>query len=336
MHINWRNFLQQRGAQFAGESVVHFGDPAAELQAANHGAVIADVAQEGLIRVEGTDTRAFLQGQLSTDVLALSPATSQLSSWNNAKGRVITLLRLFERDGAIYMTLPQTLTAPVLKRLFLYVLRAKTKLTDVGDNLARFGLAGMRARTLLEEAGIEQPAKINSLASKDGIQIIQLHGDPPRYAVHGTAEALIPLWQRLDSAGARPAGENVWALLKILANEPTVYPETSEHFVAQMLGLEELDAINFKKGCYIGQEVIARAHYRGAVKRHLHRASCASNQAIPPGTPIHANRMEQAAGEVVDARQDSNGETQMLIVVQDEYRTASLSLPGLKAISLIE
>ncbi|MDE2196620.1 MAG: folate-binding protein YgfZ [Gammaproteobacteria bacterium] len=335
MHASWLNFMQRHGARFSADGVTHYGDPAAELRAAEHGTLLADLSQEGLIRVDGEDARAFLQGQLSTDLLALTPLSSQLSSWNNAKGRVVTLLRLSERDGAIYMTLPQALATRVLKRLAMYVLRSKASLTDVSDTLAHFGVAGRNAPDLLAACDWPAPAGVNAVAVKDGVTLIRLHGDIPRFVLQGEPDKLISLWHVLEGKGAHPAGNGPWALLRILAREPVVHPETSEHFVAQMLGLEELGAIDFKKGCYIGQEVIARAHYRGAVKRHLNRASCASSQPIPPGTPLYANGTEQAAGEVVDARQDSNGIIQMLIVIQDEYRTAPLSLPTATAITLI-
>ena len=158
------------------------------------------------------------------------------------------------------------------------------------------------------------------------MQIIRLHGDVPRYNIHGSAEPLAGLWRTLAAAGAMPVGESAWRLGKILAGEPTVYTETSEHFVAQMLGLEELGAINFKKGCYTGQEVIARAHYRGAVKRHMLRAECRSTEDMRPGTPISLQGIEQAVAEVVDACLDAAGMTQLLLVIQDDDRDAKLSL----------
>jgi len=336
MHPSWQNFLQQYGARFAAEGVAHFGNPAVELRAAENGTVIADLSQEGLIRVEGMDARAFLQGQLSTDVLSLTPLTSQLSSWNNPKGRVVTLLRLWEFDGAIYMALPRSLTPSVQKRLAMYVLRSKAKLADVSDNLVYFGIAGREAPRMLAVCDLPAPTETNSVVVMEGASLTRLHGEMPRFVLMGEPGKMQSIWDALKAEGAYPVGADAWALLRILAREPIVYPETSEHFVAQMLGLEELGAIDFKKGCYIGQEVIARAHYRGAVKRHLHRASCESGEIIPPGTPVHANGAGPPAGEVVDACQDSHGKTQMLIVIQDEFQTAPLNLPAGSALSLIE
>ncbi|HVA55771.1 MAG TPA: folate-binding protein [Gammaproteobacteria bacterium] len=336
MHQDWRKILQHHGAHLTPEGVDHFGDPSAELRATHDGTILADLSMQGIIRVDGTDARTFLQGQLSTDVLALTPLTSQLSSWNNSKGRVVTLLRLWEFGSAVHMAIPRSLTSPVQKRLAMYVLRSKAMLTDVSDTLLHFGIAGREAPGVLAICDWSVPTEVNAVAIKDGVTLTRLHGDTPRFVLLGEYDNMLPLWDTLKDKGACPVGDDPWALLRILAGEPIIYPETSEHFVAQMLGLEELGAIDYKKGCYIGQEVIARAHYRGAVKRHLHRASCISSQPIPPGTQVHANGSGQAAGEIVDTCQDLQGKTQMLLVIQDDSKKTRLCLPDTRVISLIE
>jgi tRNA-modifying protein YgfZ len=336
MHTDWRKFLQHQGAHIEGPGVTDFGDPVAELQRVDEEVVLADLSHEGMLRVDGADARTFLQGQLSTDVMALATVTSQLSSWNNPKGRVVTLLRLWEFGGAIHMAMPRSLAPSVLKRLAMYVLRSKVTLTDTSDALVHFGIAGPAATAVLSACGWIAPTEKNTVAIKDGATLTRLHGEMPRFVLMGEPGKMQSMWDALKAKGAHPAGAEAWALLRIMAREPVIYPETSEHFVAQMLGLEELGAIDFKKGCYIGQEVIARAHYRGAVKRHLHRASCTANQPIPPGTHVVASESGQAAGEIVDARQDSQGKTQMLLVIQDDLRNSQLSLQDKTVISLAE
>jgi len=228
MHTEWRKFLQHHGVYFTPEGVAHFGDPAAELRAAHDGTILADLSMEGIIRVDGTDTRTFLQGQLSTDVLALTPLTSQWSSWNNSKGRVVTLLRLWEIDGAIHMALPWLLTSPVQKRLAMYVLRSKAKLTDVSDTLLHFGIAGREASGMLAACDWPAPTEVNVVAIKDGVTLTRLYGAMPRFVLLGELDKILPLWKALKDKGARPVGDDPWALLRILAREPVVYPATSE------------------------------------------------------------------------------------------------------------
>ncbi len=336
MHTHWRKFLQQQGAHIEGPGVISFGDPSAELRRVNDDMVMADLSHEGLIRVDGADARTFLQGQLSTDVMSLTPVNSQLSSWNNSRGRVVTLLRLWEFGGAIHMALPRSLAVAALKRLAMYVVRSKVNLTDASDTLVHFGIAGREAPSMLAACDWSAPSEVNAISIKDGATLTRLHGEMPRFVLMGEPGKMISMWQALKAEGVYPVGADPWALLNILAREPVVYPETSEHFVAQMLGLEELGAIDFKKGCYIGQEVIARAHYRGAVKRHLQRASCIASQHIPPGTQVHADGSGQAAGEIVDSCQDSQGKIQMLLVIQDDLRNSQLSLQNKTVISLAE
>ncbi|HLW73917.1 MAG TPA: folate-binding protein, partial [Gammaproteobacteria bacterium] len=229
--------------------------PVMASHAAAGGIILTDLSHAGLIRVEGNDAVPFLQGQLSTDIEKLTPDVCQLSSWNNAKGRVVTLLHLFRLDDAIYMALPTAFAAPVLKRLSMYVLRSKVNLTDATDTLARFGLAGPGADELLAEAGIDVPMAVYGITQRRGVQAIRLHGAAPRYTIKAHVDTLMGLWEKLETRGVRPADNDAWALAKILAGEPSVFPETSEHFVAQMLDLDKLGAVDFKKGCYIGQEV---------------------------------------------------------------------------------
>ena len=285
--------------------------------------VLTNLDGESLIRVSGVDAVPFLQGQLSTDVEKLTSATSQFSSWNNAKGRVVTLLRVFRRGEDVYLALPIGLKAAVQKRLSMYVLRSKVTLTDAGD-LVGLGLSGENATSLLTQAGIQPPPTADSVTEAGGIQVVHLFGPTPRFALYGSSDAIAGLKKKLEATGTVQGNKEQWALHKILAGEPTVYSETSEHFVAQMLDLDTLGGIDFKKGCYTGQEVIARAHYRGGVKRHLARASSQTTVALKPGADIHALGQDSPVAEVVDARLDVHSLWQMLLVVQDDFRDKDL------------
>ena len=282
--------------------------------------ILTDLSYKGLIRVSGPDAVAFLQGQFSTDIEKLTPDVSQLTSWSNAKGRVVAILRVFRRGDDIYLALPGSMKAAVLKKLSMYVLRSKVTLADAGDELVSLALIGKEADGLLIQAGIPVPEQVNHLTTMGSVQAIRSYGEP-RYFVYGPTVELTALKARWVS-DTTPGSEDAWALGKILAGEPTIYPETSEHFVAQMLDLEQLGAIDFKKGCYIGQEVIARAHYRGGVKRHLARAVCQGAVTLKPGDEIHAQGSSVA--EVVDAQRDETGTWQMLAVVQDDFRNSAL------------
>ena len=287
--------------------------------------ILIDLSYKGLICVSGADAVPFLQGQLSTDVEKLTPEFSQLSSWSNAKGRVVAIMRVFRHDDHIFLSLAASLKSAVLKRLSMYVLRSRVKLADAGDGMSTLGLIGQDAPALLHQAGIPVPPGLNAMTRGDGIQAIHLHGELPRYLIYGSAEILRTLQRRWEPA-TTPGTDDSWALHKILASEPTIYTETSEHFVAQMLGLEELGSIDFQKGCYTGQEVIARAHYRGGVKRHMVRAACDTGTMLKPGMEIHDVEQDSPVAEIVDARRDEAGVWQMLVVIQDDFRSAPLMI----------
>lgn len=283
--------------------------------------ILIDLSYKGLICVTGADAVPFLQGQLSTDIERLTAEVSQLSSWSNAKGRVVVMLRLFRRGDVIFMALAGSMKSMVLKRLSMYVLRSQVKLADAGDGISALALIGEGGAALLNQAGLPVPSAADQVTAMDELRILRLNGSVPRYMIYGGSGPLAELkrtWEPATTLGT----EDLWGLHKILAGEPTLYPDTSEHFVAQMLDLDKLGVIDFKKGCYIGQEVIARAHYRGGVKRHMARTSCRANGLIKPGDEIHAQGSPVA--EVVDAQRDETGIWQMLAVIQDDAREMAL------------
>jgi folate-binding protein YgfZ len=216
----------------------------------------------GTLLVSGADARAFLQGQLSADVDALTPARPMLAACNSVQGRVQAVLWLVERSNGIELFLPASLTERIAARLRKYVLRSKVKI-DVA------------------------PAAIDLTE--------------------------LPAYRERD-----------WRLAGIRAGLPQVYPETYETFVAQMLNLDLLGGVSFEKGCYTGQEIIARAHFRGAIKRRMFRFECACPPP-PPGTRVLAG--DQHAGDVVDAAATGEG-CELLAVITLAQQDAELRVAG--------
>lgn len=292
-------------------------------------AILCDLSgTEGLLEISGSEHRDFLQNQLSTDVRKLTRNTGQFCACSNAKGRVVATLRVFERAGVALLALPQDLVPELAAYLQRYVLRSLVTITDVSERSTRLGLAGDAARALLEACGCEVPVAANGLGGREGILLMRLPGATPRFAIYGEPATVAPLRTELEQRGAMNVEDLDWTRLRILAGEPALHPSTSGRFLPQSLGLEELDAVHLNKGCYLGQEVIARAHYRGTVKRHLRHARCESAQAIVPGSTIHAATREAPVAEVVEAAPSRDGTGQLLIVMQDEFITAPLFFRG--------
>jgi tRNA-modifying protein YgfZ len=201
----------------------------------------------GALRIAGADARKFLQGQLSNDTGHLRADRLLRAGLHNPQGRALALLAMVEaEDGSVLALLPRELLAVVTQLLKRYVLRSKVVLTDDSDALRVYGLAS-----------VSQPAKIHV-------------GQQVRYGAGDDARGLL-----LQPSAAAPPGSTMprehWRALDIAAGLPYIGTVNSGHFVAQMLNFDCIDALSFGKGCYTGQEIIARAHYRGHVKRRMQR-----------------------------------------------------------------
>ncbi len=292
-----------------------FGAAPAEAAAAFSATVISPLAHLGAIRASGPEAEVFLQNQLSNDVRQLGISNVQLSSYNSAKGRVLDLLALRRDAGAILLETRRDTLAATLKRLRMFVLRSKVVLEDLGDDYAAFGIAGPQAAALLAQAGLPLPAQDWDWLEAGGITVLRRPGVGVRYSVHAAPEQLAGLWHGL-ALQARPVGSAAWRLLDVLAGLPAIHPQTADHFVAQMLNLDRLGAISFTKGCYPGQEIVARMHYLGNLKRRMFLCRV-ETAAAAPGTPVHAADGDaRAIGEVVESAPHPEGGTALLAVLQ--------------------
>jgi folate-binding protein YgfZ len=239
------------------------------------------LAELGAVRVQGADNLRFLQGQLSNDTQKVTQASSILAGLHTPQGRAIALLRLIAVGPEdVLAVLPRDLAAPVAARLSKYVLRAKAKVTDVSGEWQFYGLA-------LAESSEGEPAAttaslptvVNAQAQYDSAFVVRISDEPARWLVATRSNASpLPVRAADDAeSGQSFAGttevnqREQWRAFDIAAGIPQVYAQTTEAFVAQMLNLDALGAIAFDKGCYTGQEIIARAHYRGRIKRRMQR-----------------------------------------------------------------
>jgi tRNA-modifying protein YgfZ len=236
----------------------------------------------GVLRVRGADAVSFLQGQLSNDLRLLGAAHSLLAGYHNPQGRTVALLRLVELAPAdLLAILPRELVGAVAARMSKFILRAKVKLADDSANWSIAGVVASDAPQV-PPPGATLPAALHAVGRADGSLAVRVGAGPLRWltvqpaVAAGTRSPLAP-----PEATPLPAAQ--WERFAIASGEPEVYAATSEEFVAQMLNLDVLGAIAFDKGCYTGQEVIARAHYRGRVKRRLQRFGTRGPQALRPG-----------------------------------------------------
>ena len=275
---------------------------------------VCDLSHLGLIRVCGQEAVAFLQGQLTSDTRQISPGRAQLSAWCSPKGRMMASFLVFQYGDDIYLQLPADRLEPVLKRLRLFVLRSKVELAEASSELARIGIAGDCATAIL---GDPLPGNLFSVQRRGELSIIRLPGDRPRFEVVGPADAVRQLWERAESHAA-PATPGFWALLDIRAGVPTVFDETADTFVPQMTNLQLVDGVSFTKGCYTGQEVVARMQYLGKLKRRMYYARIEAAETPRPGTDLFAAGSEsgQGSGKIVAAQPSPDGGVEALAVVE--------------------
>ncbi len=316
MNPNWRAFLESDGAVFEDGVTAHFGDPAAELRAAANSDALVDLSHLSLIRATGADAQSFLQGQLSNDIKLLNESRSQLSSYSTPKGRMLAIFRIFRQGDAYLLQLPAVLRDDTLKRLKMFVLRAKVSL-EPADDLVALGISGPKAAALVAEAThMAPPADVNGCATHATMSVLALPGPQPRFEIVATLDTARACWDALKTHAQRCA-PSVWEWLDIMAGVPTVLPATREAFVPQMANLDLVSGVNFKKGCYPGQEIVARVQYLGQLKSRMVRLH--AEAASPPraGDAVYSAAFgAQAAGTVVDAKPSPTGGYDLLAVIQ--------------------
>ena len=240
--------------------------------------------QFGLVRFSGPDNLSFLQGQLSNDTNRLTAGAPLLAAYSTPQGRVAAVLHLLPHSSGVMAILPLEIVLPTVERLRKYVLRAKVRIEDVSDQFVVFGRTGSDAPP---PGGLPAPDAEHAYVERDGIGVALLGSDRQpsdrqpsptnRFWIIGTAPDLAT--QGIVSQPAEePRLEHAWRLADIRAGLPQVYAATREMFVAQMLNLDLIDGISFTKGCFTGQEIIARTQHLGRIKRRLHRLR------LPAGT----------------------------------------------------
>jgi folate-binding protein YgfZ len=349
MNSDWQVYLESQHALIENGRIAHFGDGAAELEAARSATVVSDLSHFGLIQFSGEDAQSFLQGQLTCDVGKVNPSVASATppatygGYCNPKGRMLASFMLWHDDSGYLMQLPSALLAGIQKRLSMYVLRAKVRLDDASDRLVRLGVAGSQAGALVERIfGETSPLRLGVSQGEKGT-VIRLPGERFELIVpSGQAQAV---WRSLSSA-ARPVGADGWDWLDIRAGIPVILRETQEQFVPQMVNLDATGGIGFKKGCYPGQEVVARTQYLGKIKRRMYLATIKvgpgmAETFVRPGDELFSADMEaQSSGTVVNAAPSPEGGFDILAVVRISSAEAgrihwnSLDGPVLKVMPL--
>lgn len=251
------------------------------------GVIAAALDSHALIEVTGDDARDFLQGQFSNDLSEVGDASDparrcQLNAYCNPKGRVLAVIRLVRCDGGWWMIVPAGLAEPLISRLKMFVLRARVEIAP-------------KPQTAL--LGLINDAQC---AGGRGLERVPVRGVVPRHIMIGEPPAVDAFMRANALEGA--SGDDRWRLADILSGIPQVYAQTAEQFIPQMINLDRVGGLSFTKGCYPGQEIVARLRYRGRVKQRMLAGVAGGLAGLAAGDPVHSDqRPGQKVGLVVDA-----------------------------------
>lgn len=292
-------------------------------------AFFCTLTHEGLLAVRGADASKLLQGQLTCNLNYLDEHRASLGARCTPKGRMLSSFRILQQGDGYLLAMDAELLTEQLAELQKYAVFSKSKLTDESAAWVRFGLQGGDAA--LTSLGLELPASSDSVARHDDLIAVRLSDG--RCELWAPAAAREQLQAQL-AALLTAAPLNQWLLAQVRAGIGQVFAASQASFIPQMINLQALDGVSFKKGCYTGQEIVARMQYLGKLKRRMYRLSLADS-AIPAVatalySPIHAS----SVGEVVLAARSENGVELLAVLQEDALNDGRIHLASLEGLPL--
>lgn len=267
-----------------------------------------------LLVFSGDDARIFLHTQLSSDIAGLAPDKSQYSGYCTPKGRLLASFLLWRNASGYVLQLPTDLSAPILKRLSMYILRSKVKAADASAEYALMGVSGEGAAQALQAIAGNVPEKPHDVAHANGLTLLKLTGERYQIVVPRVREDEV---RAALAACAEATDAQHWDWLDIRAGIATILPATQEEFVPQMVNFDAIGAVSFSKGCYPGQEIVARMHYLGKLKQRMVLAHIAADDPPRPGDKLYtADFGAQSSGMIANAAPAPDGGHDVLAVIQ--------------------
>lgn len=295
---------------------MNFADPISEPKAVAKTDVICRLTHDALIAVIGSDSQAFLQAQLCNDVAQVSIQHTQLSAYCSPKGRMLGMFRLIEYGEGFLLLMRAANRDTVLERLQIYVMRSNVTLTPDDDVLA-LGLSGPGVTEQLRQTVGSVPQAVNDCLAAEPLRVVRVPGHhAPRFEIIGPRTPVDELWDSLRGH-MHPVSTGYWSWLDIRMGIPTVLPQTVDRFVPQMANLDLIGGVSFHKGCYPGQEIIARVQHLGKLKQRMMLGHVNQVDTVTAGDRVFASDGgEQSVGTVVDSQAGPDGGHDLLAVVQ--------------------
>jgi len=329
MNKLWQEKLESLGVKIDAAHNVSFPDePAAREQVLStpkdtsiSQPTLIELSRLGVVDIHGPEAREFFQAQVCNDLTALGDTDAQMNGYCSPKGRLLSLFQVYANNDGFRLILPFDVIPAFVKRLQMFVLRAEVTIS-INDELICTGLmtedgAGQADLSSLPEL----PSDVMGLTTgSNGTQVLRYHdanvdlesdSSVARYLIVATADTLFSLWQ---SEQFNRAGYALWRWADIKAGMPSVFAASSDQFIPQMLNMQLINGLSFKKGCYPGQEIVARMQYLGKLKKHMkHLRAPGLERALPPGDVL-TTESNNNAGQVVDSIVDDAGVSLLAVV----------------------
>ena len=290
----------------------------------------------GIVSITGEDAASFLQSQLTNDATQLSKQSGQISGYCNHKGRLLGLFQLIATDLGFLAITPSEMVEPLIKRLQMFVMRSAVTLKNLTDTDAVASVWGDDATNWLTSKGFEvgvEPYSCRQVTAYPLVTLIRQPGITDSFLLLGTKPELASLLLETTEHSLVFSHENSWKLEAINNGQPAIVTATSDAFIPQMINLDLINGVSFQKGCYPGQEIVARTRYLGKLKKRmmLFEADADGSVSAPTaGDPVMAEGNEQGVGSVIDAAISADGRYRLLAVIRLAAIEAPLSVNGLK------
>lgn len=307
--------LPAPGAIVSSDAVQHCGETPDDYERLCAVDTLCDMADLGVLAVSGAKSADFLHGQTTADFVKSAAPGPIRGACCNPQGRVFTLFTAIATTTGYLLIMPRALVEPSRQALARYAALSRVTLADASADYRVFGLAGAGAEALVSEF---EPPRGSDITDR----VLALRHDPQRYLLLVPETVATARWDALRTQ-ARPVGLPFWRLADIRAGIAHLTPATCAQFIPQMLNLERRGAVSFTKGCYTGQEVIARSQHLGKLKRHLYRLGFKADVAPEPGAPLLLPDGAQPAGTLITAAMAGSGNCEALAVLRDEAQTTT-------------
>jgi len=315
----WQVFLTQQGATITAGLTTAFGESPADYPALK--ATLSDLGDQGVLALKGVDSKRFLQGQSTSDTSLLDEHTSLPGAICNPKGRMFTSYQALEPVAdSVLLVMHRSLVDTTIDNIGKYAAFFKTTLSNVSDEYRLLGISGPDCEAALEPCFDVMPTAINQIVISDDSLLLRISAK--QFLLIVIADAAEAFWLKLAST-CTPTGISYWHLQLIQAGLAPVRAETFEQYVPQMFNLQATGAVNFKKGCYTGQEIVARMQYLGKLKRRAYRVIIDASNPPQAGVEIYASETNKLVGTVLIAAPANQRSTEMLAVLHEEQADAA-------------